>query len=392
MATIIKDNAGKNYVIRLTENESPTGRRAKITCGGMTKNKAVEVKQHIQRIVVAKKANIAFEVATATWLGKLRGSIRSRLEELGLIDSLKSVPDVPEHTVVRYVTDYINGRTDLSASTVRIYSRALHFAESYFGNETLLADVSPGMAKKFGTWLRAPGRKSASEGLGDNTAKLMIRQLKTIFKSAIDYKVLDKNPFQGMATAINVNENNQTMVESADVLKVMEHAVDEEFKAIIALARFGGLRTPSEFRYLKHGDFSKQGGHPVFEVYCQKTAHTGKSTRMVPVFADLAPHLKGLVSSDSRRANDFVFSPRYRDSTDANIYNTFERAIRSAGLEQWPDLWRNLRGSRAAELIDARYPLKNVANWLGNNPDTNGTAAVFLRAALRLAGGAAIFS
>ena len=49
-----------------------------------------------------------------------------------------------------------------------------------------------------------------------------------------------------------------------------------EFAAIIAVARFGGLITPSEFRHLKHGDFFNEGGCPAFKIYCQKTAHTGK--------------------------------------------------------------------------------------------------------------------
>ena len=196
----------------------------------------------------------------------------------------------------------------------------------------------------------------------------MVDKLKTVFNAAIDDELVKNNPLKGVATTINCNEEKQVHVSSELVRAAIEHAPDKEFGAIIALARFGGLRTPSEFRHLKHGDFYKEDGIPVFRIYCQKTAHKGKQNRKAPVFSELQPFLKGVVSTDTVKADDFVFPAKYRECSDANIYNTMKRALKNAGIEPWPDLWRNLRASRESELLQRGGNIKDVCLWLGNTP------------------------
>ena len=150
------------------------------------------------------------------------------------------------------MTDYINRRTDITSSTKQIYSRSLHFTEGFFGKKKLLIDVTVGDAKDFVRWLRQPGRIDALKGLNENTARKMTDKLKTVFKAALEDELLEKNPFKGIATSIKSDEKKQVNVSADTIRLAIEKAPDKEFAAIIAFARFGGLRTPSEFRHLKH--------------------------------------------------------------------------------------------------------------------------------------------
>ena len=49
----------------------------------------------------------------------------------------------------------------------------------------------------------------------------------------------------------------------------------------------------------------------------------------------------------------------------SNQHTTMEKIIASAGHNQWPKLFQNLRASRETELL-AQFPAKDVTDWLGN--------------------------
>ena len=60
----------------------------------------------------------------------------------------------------------------------------------------------------------------------------------------------------------------------------------------------------------------------------------GKKKRVAPVFTELRPFVEGVVSSDPRKRDEFVFSDRYRDCSDANIYNAMCRVLKAAGVQR----------------------------------------------------------
>jgi hypothetical protein len=166
-----------------------------------------------------------------------------------------------------------------------------------------------------------------------------------------------------------VSGAREEFIEQALVDQAIKFAPDPEFAFIIALARYGGLRTPSEFPYLKHGDFKLNVDAPYFEAFAPKTEYCNGGTRIVPVFPELLPHIKKLVSTSKEKQAEFVFSDRYRTCTEANITNIMRRTVKRAKVAIWPKLWQNLRASRESELLRI-HDIKDVCNWLGNTPAT----------------------
>jgi hypothetical protein len=138
---------------------------------------------------------------------------------------------------------------------------------------------------------------------------------------------------------------------------------DAEWRLIVALARYGGLRTPSETLALEwlHVDW-EQGRVTIHAPKQEHLANGG--VRQIPLFPELRPYLEEafeLAAEGSR----FVIT-RYGDG-DTNLRTHFQRIIRKAGVKPWGRLFHHLRGSRQTELTE-RFPAHVVSAWLGNTP------------------------
>jgi integrase len=147
---------------------------------------------------------------------------------------------------------------------------------------------------------------------------------------------------------------------------------DPTWRTIIALARYAGLRCPSEVLSLRWQDVDWDAARIV--VQSPKTEHhPGRATRTIPLFHELRPYLEEAFELAPTGAV-YVVDARYRDSANTpsgwrncNLRQQFSRIIRRAGLQPWPRLFHALRSSRETELA-ATFPLHVVAAWLGNTP------------------------
>lgn len=136
-------------------------------------------------------------------------------------------------------------------------------------------------------------------------------------------------------------------VDQETIEKVIDAATDNEFKLIIALVRYGGLRIPSEIVGLKWGHVNWEASR------IEITDVKRKQTRIIPIFAELRPYLDACWDDAE---DDAVFiTPSYR-SSDANLRTRLLRTVNRAGLTPWGKPWQNLRSSRETELAD-QYPI-----------------------------------
>jgi integrase len=161
--------------------------------------------------------------------------------------------------------------------------------------------------------------------------------------------------------AVRSDAARQFFVTRDMIDKVIEKCPDAEWRLIVSLSRFGGLRCPSEHLALKWADVNWDGR---ILVRSPKTEHhEGKGTRIIPLFPELRPYLSK-VFEDAEPGTEFVIN-RYRDS-NANLRTQFERIIHRAGLEPWEKLFQNLRATRQTELAET-WPIHVVCRWLGNS-------------------------
>ena len=141
----------------------------------------------------------------------------------------------------------------------------------------------------------------------------------------------------------------------------MTHCPDAQWRLLVALSRYGGLRIPSEALPLKWSDVNWEKSRII--ITSPKTEHhEGKGGRVIPLFPELRKPLLD-VFEDATSGAEFVLT-RYRDAA-VNLRTHFMRIIRQAGLKPWPKPWHNMRASRQTELAE-RFPIHVVCAWLGN--------------------------
>ena len=275
--------------------------------------------------------------------------------------------------------------------------------------------MTPRDGDSWRAWLKAPLPKGAKrrttnsagaaprahvagegKGLGENTIRRWCGRAKQFFRAAIRARLIADNPFADQKVAVQANKARLFFITREVAEKVLEtcfklpngnprpNAV--QWRLVFALARYGGLRCPSEFLPLRWGDVNWELGR--IRVRSPKTEHhDGHGERWVPLFPELRPFLTaayaaaciaaGLPDQTTgtglQEGGEFVPAIMHTKAVvticgeaGANLRTHFQRIIEQAGVTPWPKLFQNLRSTRETELAES-FPLHVVTAWLGNS-------------------------
>lgn len=168
----------------------------------------------------------------------------------------------------------------------------------------------------------------------------------------------------GVKAGSQANPDRAFFVTRQMIEAVLDACPDAEWRLVVALARYAGLRCPSEMVDMTWADVD--WGRGVLTVRSPKTEHHGghHAVRHVPI----SPRLRELLadSFDRAAAGDVRVVPRVH-ANKINLRTTLQRIIERAGLTPWPRLLQNLRSSCETEWCE-QYPIASVTRWLGNSP------------------------
>ena len=193
-----------------------------------------------------------------------------------------------------------------------------------------------------------------------------IKRAKQLLTAAVDAGFLDRNPFRKQKAGVQKNDARKQYIPAEVIDAVLDIVPCPQWRLMIALARYAGLRTPSETFRLQWSDVLWNRGR--IRVTAPKTERHGKGIRYVPITPQLRPWLQE--AFDLFGESEFVIS-RYRDA-DANLRTQFQRYIEQAGQTSWPRLWQNLRASFETDLVK-EHPAHVAAAWLGHSPTVAAT-------------------
>jgi integrase len=321
-----------------------------IRLGDANKRTAETVKMHVERLVSARLSNGTIPDDTSCWLAGVGDELHNKLAAAGLTE--------PRHhsqtlTIKTMVEAYTQRRTDLKPSSIPPLKQARDHMLRIFG-DVKIDTITPAMADDFKRTLNATHAEAT-------TAKCVIN-IRRFFRDAVRRKLLVENPFGDVSPGSQINTDRAAFIDHATIRKVMEATPDPEWKLLIALSRFGGLRIPSEPLALTWNDIDFDKGR--ITVRASKTEHhAGKGIRVIPMFPELRPHLQA--AFDRAEEGEVHVITKYRTAA-INLRTQFERIISRAGVTPWPRLWHNLRASRQTELAN-EYPAHVVCKWLGNS-------------------------
>ena len=130
-----------------------------------------------------------------------------------------------------------------------------------------------------------------AKGLAKNTVRRRTGRAKQLFAAAVVAKLIEVNPFGRLESATGSNAARQAFVTAETIESAIEKA-SGDWRTIIALSRFGGLRIPSELVSLRWEDVSLPDGW--LRVHATKNEHQSDGgIRHVPIFPDLRAASRG---------------------------------------------------------------------------------------------------
>jgi integrase len=145
--------------------------------------------------------------------------------------------------------------------------------------------------------LRREGNKRDKDRktLEENTVRRRTSFARLIFSTAVRWKLIAENPFQGLAVSVRENLERRGCVSWVLVQWVIDVAPTTEWKAFIAFVRLTTCRVPSEVDGLKWSDLDFVGKRITFR--SPKTKHHAgdHAMRSCPMFPELVPYLNDLV-------------------------------------------------------------------------------------------------
>jgi integrase len=291
---------------------------------------------------LARDTGTAPPESSALWVANVAPRIRDRLAHWGLIARADTLP----RDLEQFTSAYIDQRDDWSPGTRKRMANVRRHMLDQLG-PLPIASITPGDAERFGRWCR-------SQFAASHAGKI-IADARQYFAAAVKERALAQNPFDGIDASQPHNLDRAAYV-SPDATRRLLDKSDANYAALIALARFAGLRTPSEPLALRWQDVDFAAGR--FTVPAKKTGR-----RVLPIFPELRPHLEHL--HELAPPGAVVVFDRNR-GTAAKVYrHGLKRIIKAAGLEEWPKLWMNLRASCRTDLLE-RFPGHVVNYWLGH--------------------------
>jgi len=349
MASIGCDPNGRKRILFVAGD----GSRKTIRLGKTTMKQAEAAKVKIEQLQLsASGLTGVVDDETARWLVGLDDGIYNKLADVGLVAKRPKVESV---LLGAYLQRYADDRIDVKPATQVVYRHTRGNLVDFFGPDKPLRDITPGDADQWRLYL-------IKQGLADNTVRRRCGIAKQFFRAAVRRKLVSSNPFEDLKSTTQGNPKRFYFITLAEAQKVLEACPDAEWRLIFGLARFGGLRCPSEVVRLKwvDVDFEKQR----FTVHASKTEHHADGgIRDVPMF----PELKPLFQDAFEQARDgAVYCIDRYNGQWSNVGVHMARIIKRAGLKPWPKLFQNLRSTRETELTED-WPEYKVCKWIGNS-------------------------
>jgi integrase len=332
------------------------GQRRSIRLGKIPIKQAEAVLVRVEALVSAKAAGTAPDAQTAAWVKELGDVLHERLARVGLINPRRDA----RLTLAQMFDRYLDSLA-IKPSTERNYKAARRELERHFSGDRFLTSITVEDAQGFKRAMR-------DSGLAQATTAKYIKVARQLFRRAHKQKLIDESPFADISAGSQTNATRLRFISRDVIERVIAGCPDNEWRLLIALSRFGGLRCPSEHLALRWEDIDWQRGR--ITVNSPKTeGNENQETRIIPLFPELVPYLRQ-AQAEAAAGVQFVMTERYR-RTDGygrvglNLGTQFKRIIQRTGIQPWPRVWHNLRASRQTELAE-RFPLHVVCSWLGN--------------------------
>ena len=325
------------------------GQQKTLRLGECSERVAESARVAVEHLAIAKRHGSVPHPDAIRWLAGVDDVVYARVAALELCQPREGVAVV---TLGGLLAAFFACVDVKPASRVRMKQAEAALVE-HFTQARDVATIGEGDADLWRASLTKAGYAAA-------TISRTVLYARQVFRWAVRRGMASANPFAELKAGPQTNTARAVFVSREIIAKVIDAAPDAQWRLLIVLSRFGGLRVPSEALALRWTDVDWEHNRLTVRS-CKTEHHEGKGERMIPLFPELREHLQAVF--DAAPVGSVNVIDRYREG--ANLNPHFRRIIKRAGLTPWDRTWHNLRASRQTELA-ATFPLHTVCAWIGN--------------------------
>jgi|GEM_PF-4034586 len=251
----------------------------------------------------------------------------------------------------------------------------------FFGDTRNVKTIQKSDAQSFREWLIEHGRTVGTQPLLPSTVNKRIQKIRGIFSWIVKVGLLTVNPFEDVEAANTVNQDKFHFVTDEEAHCFVDCQPTMQDKALVLLARYGGLRVPGDVvamqnKHVDLGDGTARNPGAIEIFAWKKRRHPERAWRHCPIF----PELREVLTQLCEREPDpegYLFKgekwDRVRsgelDISRLTLSTRFKKRYETAsGKPCWPQVFVNMRSTRFTELTKRdQWDEHTVSKWLGNS-------------------------
>jgi len=365
MASLNRDKGRNGTTLLRIQFVDGGGDRRAIRLGAVPVKVGQEILRRVEELVAAQVGNVARSADLAAWLRDLPEDTYGKLAHAKLVEPRAAAVEVTLAEMCRRFMAAAVGKP----GTILIYRQCIDSMLRFFGASTPLRSIAPEQGDAWKKWLSEPhetvfgrAKTKAIRKLAVATQAKRLEVGRQVFRCGVRWGLMEKNPLEGVRGGSKVNSKRSFYVTPEMIATVIANCPNMEWRLIFALARYAGLRCPSELVGLswQHVNWEKAS----LRVYRFKTEHhAGGEESIIPI----DPRLMAVLTDAFEQApvGATLIVPAHQNPK-ANLGTHGTRIIKAAGVKAWPKPFQNMRSSCETEWLET-YPIKAVCDWIGNS-------------------------
>ncbi len=349
MASITTRKNGSRFISFIDAGGKPQT----ITLGKVAMRYAESIKVKVEDLVSSSIHHQVPRDDTARWLAGLDDHLYDKLARVRLVQLRQSV------TISGWLEQLLAEREDeLKPESLRKLKQTKTKLLGFFDGDAPLRRITTKDASEWRQHLRA-------QGLSEAAIKTHCGNAKTIMHEAARRKLIEESPFVHLRSGATPSRFSR-YVTPDEIERVVEACPNAEWKLLFGLARYAGLRIPSESHGLSWADVDFDRAR--LTVRSPKTEHhAGHEQRIIPITSRLMELLQDRFDECEEGEERLVTV----GGSGGGTTRPARRIITKASVEPWQRLWQTLRQSCEKEWA-MTFPQYAVSKWIGHSITVSG--------------------
>jgi len=348
MASLTTRQNGSRFISFTDGN----GQSQTITLGKVAKRYAETVKVKVEDLASAVANHHAPRDDTTRWVAGIDDRLHDKLARVGLVQPRVKV------TVEGWLERYIAEREDdLKPESLRKLRQTKTKLLAFFDADKELRKLTLQDATDWRGFLK--GLK-----LSEAAVKTHSGNAKTMFAEAVHRKLILDNPFALLKSGPTPSKYSR-YVKPDEIDRIIDACPNAEWRLLFGLARYAGLRIPSESHLLTWADVDFERAR--LTVHSPKTEHhEGHEQRIIPITPKLMKLLQDRFA-EAEEGQQHLVAIGGKGAVIRQVRAIWKRA----GVEPWKRLWQTLRQSCEKEWAET-FPQYAVSKWIGHSITISG--------------------